>query len=301
VRAFLSYAIYRTLGALVGPLPPRAGYWLSRQMGALAYFVLPKMRQSLTDNMRHVLGPDADEQEVDALVREACTNVMKGHYELFRVSRLTMDEIKAMTRIEGMEHMERALERGKGVVMVSAHIGNVDLMGQLPNAYGIPMTAPVWHIEPERLFQYMLKMRTSHGMRLIPSDGPMIGLYRALKRGEIIGLPCDRAIAGNTLQVDFFGAPANLPAGPVLVALRTGAALVPVFVERLPDNTFVVRIEPKLELRQTGDREADVVAGTEMLVSAMERAISKHPEQWLVAVPVWSMNEERVDWQPASL
>ena len=116
MRAFLSYAIYRTLGALVSPLPPRAGYWLARKFGALAYLVLPETKQNLTHNIRHVLGPNAEEHEVDALVRQACTNVMKGHYELFRLSRLTVDEIKAVTRIEGMEHMEQALERGKGVV-----------------------------------------------------------------------------------------------------------------------------------------------------------------------------------------
>ena len=293
MREFLSYATYRTLGALVGPLPPRAGYWLSRQMGSLAYMVLPHMRNALTINMRHVLGPDADEQEVDELVRKACINVMKGHYELFRLSRLSMDEIKAMTRVEGLEHMEAALARGKGVVLASAHYGNVDLMSQLPDAYGIPMTAPVWHFEPERLFQYTLKMRTSHGIRLIPTDGPMMELYRALKRGEIIGLPGDRSTAGLTVEVDFFGEPANLPPSPVRVALRTGAALVPAFAERRPDNTFVVRIEPELELPQTGDLEADVLAGTEMLVSAMERAISKHPEQWLVAVSVWPTNDEK--------
>jgi KDO2-lipid IV(A) lauroyltransferase len=291
VREFLSYATYRTLGALVGPLPPKVGYWLSRQVGALAYLVLPKMRQALTTNLRHVVGPDADEEEVEALVRRACTNVIKGHYELFRLNRLAIDEIKAMTRIEGMEHIERALERGKGVVLVSAHYGNVDLMCQLPEAYGIPLTAPVWHFEPERLFQYTLKMRSAHGMRMIPTDGPMMELYRALRRGEIIALPGDRSTVGQTVDVEFFGEPASLPPGPVRVAMRTGAALVPAFAERQPDNTFVVRIQPELELPQTGDIEADVLAGTEMLVSIMERVIEQHPEQWLVAVPVWAEDD----------
>jgi lauroyl/myristoyl acyltransferase len=293
VREFLSYAIYRTLGALVGPLPPRVGYWLSRQVGALAYFVLPQMRQALTVNMRHALGPDADEQEVDAVVRRACINVIKGHYELFRLSRLKIEEITAMTRVEGMDYLKHVLERGKGVVLVSAHYGNVDLMCQLPCAHGIQMTAPAWHFEPERLFQFTLKMRTIHGLRMIPTDGPMMELYRALKRGEMIALPGDRTTAGQTVEVPFFGEPANIPPSPVRIALRTGAALVPAFAERLPDNTFVVRVEPELELPQTGDLEADVLAGTEMLVSVMEQVISRHPEQWLVAVPVWRTNDEK--------
>jgi KDO2-lipid IV(A) lauroyltransferase len=191
-----------------------------------------------------------------------------------------------------MEHIERALEREKGVVLVSAHYGNVDLMCQLPEAYGIPMTAPVWHFEPERLFQYTLKMRSTHGMRMIPTDGPMMELYRALRRGEIIALPGDRSTVGQTVDVEFFGEPASLPPGPVRVALRTGAALVPAFAERLPDNTFAVQIQPALKLPQTGDLEADVLAGMEMLVSRMEQVIERHPEQWLVAVSVWAADDE---------
>jgi lauroyl/myristoyl acyltransferase len=133
-------------------------------------------------------------------------------------------------------------------------------------------------------------LRTSHGTRLFPSDGPLSELFRALKRGEIIGLPCDRDLGDNAREVDFFGSPARLPAGPVRVALRTGAALIPAFGLRLPDNSFLAQIEPPIELPQTGDREADVKAGMEMVVEVLERHISQHPGQWLVASPVWPMD-----------
>ena len=94
----------------------------------------------------------------------------------------------------------------------------------------------------------------------------MMGLYRALKRGEVIGLAADRGIDVSTRKVEFFGAPASLPEGPVRLALRTGAALVPGSGLRLSDNSFLARIEPALELPNTGDREADVAAGMEMVV-----------------------------------
>jgi KDO2-lipid IV(A) lauroyltransferase len=240
--------------------------------------------------MRHVLGPDAAEEAVEALARQAFTNIMKGHYDLFRVNRLTEEEILGLTRVDRWDRLDSALDRGKGVILVTAHFGNIDVVGQLPQAYGVPLTGPVEHIQPERLFQYTLKLRTSHGMRLIPADGPLMGLYRALKRGEIVGLPCDRALGDHTREIEFFGAPARLTDGPVRLAHRTGAALVPGFVLRLPDDTFLVQIEPEIELPRTGDREADVAAGMEMVVDAMERHISEHPEQWLVAVPVWPLD-----------
>ena len=290
MRDFLTYATYRLLGALTGPLPPSMGYGLGRPVGALLLATSPQLRRILASNFSHVLGPDASEEQVQSLVRRACANIIKGHYDLFRLSRLSSEEILGMTRFEGREHMDRALARGKGVILVSAHFGNVDVLLQVPIALGVPLSTPVEHVQPERLFQYTLRLRTSHGVRMFPTGGPMMGLYRALKRGEVIGLAADRGIDVSTRKVEFFGVPASLPEGPVRLALRTGAALVPGFGLRLSDNSFGARLEPALELPNTGDHEADVAAGMEMLVDVLERVISQHPEQWLLAKPVWPMN-----------
>jgi lauroyl/myristoyl acyltransferase len=285
---FLIYGSYRLLGALTGPLPPRVGYSLARGASRLVYVFSPRLRATLRHNMSHVLGPEATEERVDALAREACLNIAKGHYELFRVNRLTNDEIRALIKVEGYEHITQALAQGKGVILITAHLGNMDIIIQLPQVYGVPMTGPVQHIQPERLFHYVLSLRQGRGLRLLPSDGPLMEMFRALKRGEIIGLPCDRAIADNSRVFEFFGSPARLPDGPVRVALRTGAALIPVFAQRLPDDSFLAHVEPPLDLPNTGDREADVATGMEMVIASMERFISAHPEQWLVAVPIWT-------------
>lgn len=236
-----------------------------------------------------MLGPEASQEQLEATVHRACVNIMKGHYDLFRLARLSLDEIVAITQVEGREHMDEALAQGKGGILISAHFGNVDVLAQIPRAFGLPISGAVEHVQPERLFQYTLRLRTRHGVRMIPSDGPMMELRRALKRGELIGLPSDRSIADNTREVDFFGSPAQLPAGPVRLALRTGAPLIPGFGLRLPDNTFLARIEPALELPRTGDREGDIMAGMEMVADVLERIISQQPDQWLVAAPVWPM------------
>jgi lauroyl/myristoyl acyltransferase len=290
VRGFLKYGSYRLLGALVGPLPPRIGYGIARPASWLLYALSPTIRHNVTHNMSHVLGLEASDERVRASVRRVCLNIAKGHYELFRLSRLSIDEIQAITRIEGKEYMEQALSRGKGVIVAGAHLGNVDVVMQLPAVYHVRFVAPTQHIQPERLFQYVQRLRQRYGMRLLPSDGPMMEVIRALKRGEIVGLACDWAIADNRRQVDFFGSPAWLPEGPVRLALRTGAPLLPAFCLRLPDNTFLLRIEPALELPQTGDSEADVAAGMEMVLEVLERHISERPEQWLMISPVWQTN-----------
>ena len=293
MRGFLKYGSYRLLGALVGPLPPRIGYGIARPASWLLYALSPTIRDNVAHNLSHVLDLEASDKRVRATVHEVCLNIAKGHYELFRLGRLSIEEIQAITQIEGKEHIEQALSKGKGVIVVATHFGNVDILLQLPVVYNIPFVAPTQHIQPERLFQYTKSLRQRHGVRLLPADGPLMEIYRALRRGEIIGLACDRDIADNRREVEFFGSRAWLPDGPVRVALRTGAALVPIFGLRLPDNTFVMRIEPALELPQTGDHEADVTAGMEMVLEVVEQYISKHPEQWLLITPVWRVNSPR--------
>jgi lauroyl/myristoyl acyltransferase len=287
VRGYLTYISYRLVATLAGRLPPQTGYWLATRVSRLLYVFSPGLRRTVRDNLRHVLGSEAPEAQIEATARKAFVNIVKGHYDLFRVARLSVDDIKDLARIEGMEYVRSMLAEGRGVILVSAHMGNVDLVIQLPMAHGLKISGAAQHIHPERLFRYLLKLRQSHGAHLIPSDEAMIGLFRALKRGEIIALPCDRDVADHGRVVEFFGAPTRLPDGPVRVALRTGAPLIPAFSLRLPDDTFRVEIEPALELKHTGDVEADVEAGMKLVVKTMEQHISKNPEQWLVAAPIW--------------
>jgi KDO2-lipid IV(A) lauroyltransferase len=195
-----------------------------------------------------------------------------------------------MVHVDGWEHLEWALAQGRGVVFFSAHFGNTDIVMQVAAARGLQATSPVERTRPEHLFQYARNLRESHGMKLIPADGLMLGLYRALKRGELVGLAADRDVTNSGRIVEFFGAPTRLPDGPIRVALHTGAPLLPAFALRLPDNSFRLEIEAPLELTRTGDEEAAIQSGIERVVEIMERHIAKNPEQWLVAQPVWPVN-----------
>ena len=292
----LVYGLYRLAGILARFLPPRVAYWIAGWGGGLAYRLSPELRRSAGDNMRHVLGPDAPEAKVQAHVRGICTNLLKNYYDLLRSDRLAPDEITKQVQIDGTEPVLDALALGRGVILVTAHLGNLDLVMHVPPALGYPATGVVEHIKPERLYRYTVKRRTSHGVNLIPSDGPMIGLIRALKRGEIVGLACDRALADNGYRVPFFGSPALLPDGAVRLALRTGTPLFAAFTERLPDNSFHITVEPVLRPEQVAHKsesEADVTASMEWMVAVMERHISRHPEQWTLSVPIWRMPVEQ--------
>lgn len=288
----LVYGLYRLAGIVVRFLPPRIAYWIAEKGGGLVYRLSPGLQRSAGDNMRHVLGPDASEAAVRACVYGICTNLLKNYYDLLHASRLAPGEIKKQVQIDNAELVKDDLARGRGVILVTPHLGDLEVVMHIPGALGYSATGVMEHIKPERLYQYTIKQRTSHGVHLIPSDGPMIGLIRALKRGDMVGLACDRALTDNGYRVPFFGSPALLPDGAVRLALRTGTPLFAVFTERLPDNSFRVSIEPVLRPEgapRKSEYEAAVTAGMEKIVALMERYISRHPEQWTLSVPIWGV------------
>lgn len=285
-QTMAGYWMYRVLGALVPLIPARFGYALFGWIGARFFDWFADAREPLRDNLRHVM-PNASPQERDRAARGILRNHLKNYYDFFRSTRLTQADIARLVQVNGFENLERAIGRGKGVIFVTAHFGNLDIVGQTFAVRGYKVTTPAEHVKPEILYQHIVATRAAKGLTIIPVDGPLLALVRALKRNQIVGLASDLDVTGSGIPVRFFDAPARLPDGHVQLALRTGAALLPAFSLRLPDNTFAAFAEPAVELVQTGDFDADVRTGVEQVACVMEKWIAQHPDQWVMFHRIW--------------
>ena len=285
----LSYYGYRVLGTIVPWLPPRVGYALLCRLGDLAYSCSTASRENVYDNLRHVLGPQADPARRARTARAIFRNQARNYFDLFRLPRLGPEQIERLVTVHGWEHLEQALASGKGVVLVTAHFGNVDVVVQGFAVRQYRVTAAAEHLKPERLFQYVTSLRASKGVQLVPADGFLRPLFRALQQNEIVGIAADRNLIGDGSVVSLFGAPALLPDGHVRLALRTGAKLMTAFALRRPDNRFEAYVEPPLALEDSGDQERDVALGMARLVAVLEKYIGRFPEQWVMFQPVWKV------------
>lgn len=293
-QTVLAYYLYRLLGWLAPLVPLSLGYRLASVFGDIFYRLHRTTRANVCDNVKHILeGTRRGLDDMNSIVRGVFRNMAKNYYDLFRVPSLSLVEIARLVEVRGWEHIEAALSRGKGLILVSAHFGNTDLVAQVLALREIPVVVPAEHLKPEALFQYVCSLRANKCLRLIPIDGPLFELFRALRRNEAVGLAADRDITDSGIVVDFFGAPARLPDGYAQLSLRTGAPIVVGFSRRLPDNRFLVHLEPPLELELTGDRERDVRVGVEKVVAIMERYIGEHPEQWVMSVPIWRTADDQ--------
>ncbi len=280
-QTVLSYFLYRLAGAIMPFIPPRWGHAFFSFLGDLVYHVSGRAREIVEENLSHVLGEEGEE-ETDKVVRQVFRNSLKNYYELFHHSDSTQ-EIK----ITGLENMEEALDQGKGLVLATPHFGSPDgLMHAVP-LLSLPVTAPAEHLKPEILFRYICSLRENRGITLLPADGPLLGLFRALRRNEIVVVAADRDTTESGIVVDFFGAPARLPDGHVQLAMRTGAKLALAFGRREEDNSFSVEISPLLELEESGDFKRDARANVEKVVATLEEIIRQNPDQWLMFYPIW--------------
>lgn len=286
-QTMAGYWMYRTLGAIVPLIPTRLGYSLFGWLGARFFDWFADARAPLRDNLRHVMA-NAASSEIDRVARDILRNHLKNYYDFFRSTRLTQADIARLVQVNSFENLTDALARGKGVIFVTAHFGNLDVVGQTFAIRGYRVTTPAEHVKPEILYQRIVATRAAKGLTIIPVDGPLLALVRALKKNEIVGLAADLDVTHSGITVKFFDAPARLPDGHVQLALRTGAVILPAFSLRLPDNTFAAFAEPAIQLQSTSHFDTDVRAGVEQIARVMEKWIGQHPEQWVMFHRLWA-------------
>jgi KDO2-lipid IV(A) lauroyltransferase len=205
------------------------------------------------------------------------------------------EEFRSRVRFVGLEHIQRALEAGRGVVLALPHLGNWDAAGSWVAGSGISTTAVAELLRPERLFRLFLEHREALGMRIVPlDDGVGDELVKLIGENELIALVADRDLRGRGVEVEMFGETRRMPAGPALLSLFTGSPLLPAACYDLEDGWLVDVGEP-LEIEPSGTMRADVTALTRLLAKRFERAISAAPTQWHMFQPAWGLgaSEER--------
>jgi lauroyl/myristoyl acyltransferase len=270
----LAWAFERVLPRV----PPTWQGPISEIVGTLAYLVAPRARAAVRSNLA-IIAPGKS-----LSARRVFVNQVRQYLEVFHIPRLDRARFDKVVRVEGWDHFVCAERQGKGVIFGSAHLGPIALVGQVLMHRGHTLTLPAEKTTSE-LMRAVNRARQAQGMRLVPMDSAL-GIHRVVRDGGVLGILADRAVTGVGEWAELFGRRALLPSAQVALALRTGAALLPAFTWR-ENGLLFARIEEPLELKSTGDRDADVRAGVQRFAAILERYIAEHPEQWTVFEPVW--------------
>jgi len=276
----LSGALSRAAERALPHLPRALRGPLAEVVGTLAYLAAPGARRAVHANLAVI----APERNTSGVVRRVFVEQTRNYFEIFSIPRLDPKTLLAEVRTDGWEHVAHAYERGKGVILASAHLGPVSFVGQMVLAHGYPVALPV-EIATSEFQRSVNRARGSAGLQLINTDSAL-GIFRFLREGKVLGILADRAVTGVGEKVEFFGRDALLPSAAVVLSLRTGAPLVPSFAGRR-DGVLTASFEPPLEIPNTGDRDADVREGVQRFARVLERYVRSAPEQWTVFEDFW--------------
>ena len=287
-RRLAPYWAYRSAAAMARALPrPLAGVTGDAAALALAQTLLPR-RRMVARHLRRASGGALKGMALERAVQRAFDSYARYWVESFRLSKLSAADLDAHMRVEGMELLDEALAEGNGVIMVLPHLGGWDYGGAWFASQGYKATVVVEPLEPPELFEWFADMRRSMGLEVVPL-GPSAGttVLRRLKEGGIVGLVCDRDLAGTGVEVDFFGERTTLPSGPATLALRTGAPIIPCVVYFEGRNGHRGEVHPRIPVERTGRFRDDVARVMQAIAHEFEDMIRVDPAQWHLMQPNW--------------
>ena len=268
---------------LLPRLPAGAVSALASAASRATFRMLWRYRSRMERNLELAMGRElpARKQRM-AVVRRAWRNFAQCILETTRLMHEPKDRIVAEVEIDGEEHLKSALAKNKGVIALSAHLGNFTILGPRLAADGYAFTAIIKQPRDRRFADLMDGYRARVGVGTIsakPRREAARGILRALRANHVVLVIADEFKSGG-VPVDFFGVSSLAPRGPATLALRTRAAVVPMYVTRDGADKLTLHIDPEIELIQTGDLESDVAANTVVFTRHLEAMIRRYPDQW---------------------
>jgi len=282
LKTMLEYAAARVVLGVLGTLPSSLAIAAGGGMGLIAYAIAGKLRRTGERNLQLAF-PDKNEAERAQILRGCFISLGRQLGEFSQIRRLNSEQLGKRVRCEGLQHLAGALAEGRGVLMVTGHLGAWELTALMLSAHGYPLSFLARRIDNPRVERLVEETRGRFGNRSIDKRTASKAMLRAVNQGGILGALVDvNMLEHGGIFVDFFGIPASTTFTLAKLALRTNAPVVPIFAPFDEDQQrFVVRVQPPLSFERTGDTQADTAQLTAKITSAIEDCIRRYPDQWL--------------------
>jgi KDO2-lipid IV(A) lauroyltransferase len=272
VRAF------RVVRAIGRRIPLATGRRLGRAIGRLAWHVARRERRKALANLA-IAFPEWSATQREQAIRAMFRHLGESLFEMVWLPNLDVAMMARTTTIEGMDAVKALIDQGRGVMAFTGHCGNWEWLARVVSLSGCPVTTMQRERDDADMGQFITDIRDDGGIRTIDRGSPTSGreMLQAVRRGGILAFLIDQNIRAENVSVPFFGRPALTPIGPAKLAVRTGTPVVTMFIERRPDGTHHVRVNPPIEV----SRDDDPVALTARITADTEAQIRRVPEQWV--------------------
>lgn len=291
-RDIVVQVIVRCFGLI--PLILRKAFFIG--LWSLFYYASPRHRFVALHNLKMAF-PDKSTAEIVRIAKGAYRNLAIVCAEFFDLLNMDQTRLNRWLDVEGLERSQKAMTKGKGLLIVGAHFGNWELMAvavSLLIAPGVAVYRPLDNAFLERLVRYV---RASTGNIPVPKRRAMLQMFRSLGRNGTVGVLIDQNVSWKEgIFVDFFGSPACTTDGLAQMALKSETPVMPAFMVRKPDGRYRLIIGEEINIIRTEDWEADIRANTQQFTSIIEEMIRQYPEQWLWLHQRWKTKAHQVLW-----
>ena len=280
LRHAITYQAVRLFLALVNTIPRQAALLICDMLGRLAAVFATRTRDTMVSNIRMAYGTDLPETDAEALARDVFRNIGRNAVDALRLRKIDSENVDSLVRFQGLDNLQAAFDEGRGVVAVSAHLGNFELLGACLALKGFPVTVVATGLYDERLDRLLRANRSLGGVNLVPRSHATSAVLRALRQGHVVGLLVDQDTRVPGVFVQFFGRPAHTPSGPTVIAGRSGAPIVPMAIRRLEDDTHEITVNPAISVESRPSKD-QVVAVTQRYTTELESFVRNSPAQWV--------------------
>ena len=282
IRYNFIYALLRVM-MFVSNLMPRI--WWLKLCGALGRFSSFFTVQSFRRVVKHlsmVYGKEKSAEEIRRMGRKVFEMLGKNAGDIIRGFRIMkLPEFEKFRVINGIEHIEEAYRKGKGVIFLTGHLGSFEFTATETSFRGYKPLIVGTRMKDEKLNELLAQQRNKLGATAVERGKDTVKLVKNLKSGGTMIILIDQDTKVKSRFVDFLGYPCATPIGATILAMKTGAAVVPIFTHLRDDYKLEINCYPEIEMTITGNEETDLIVNTQKLSDATEREIRKYPEQWV--------------------
>ncbi len=280
--------VRKKFAGFIARIPYKHMAAIGRLLGLFIYNVDVRHRRIVRRNLKFIYPGWPAEQVRKTSVR-IFQNLGITMMEIFQMTYLSGNEIKARVKIKGEEHLSRAMENHKGVVLVSAHLGNWEIVPLFwPLYFKTPITVVAREIENKIINRWIYGLRTRFGGTVIYKEIAMPEMIRTLRQNKTLAILIDQGLKSSLgIKIKFFNKFVTATPGAALLAMRCKSPVLPGFCVRNGDGTFTLNIEEPLALERTGNLDADLEKNTQIMTDAIEKAVREYPEQWFWVHKRW--------------
>ncbi len=284
---FLSFFIYL--------LPLKIGLRLGKYLGRFFFFILRRQRCVALANLDVAFGRTRSLKEKTLIVREVFENLGKNFVEVVSLSKFNKKNIDRYIKCENLEIIKRLIREAKGGIVLSAHLGNWELLAHYFAIKGYSVNVIARRIRIELFEKFLHRIRSRNGVKVLYREASAKDVIELLKKNEFVGIMPDQDVESvSGVFVDFFGKPAYTPNGPAILNRLTNSPIIPCFIVR-KNFGHEIMVERPIEITVSQDRDRDILKNTQRYTKTIENQIKRFPTQWVWFHERWKTKDKKVN------